>query len=98
MDQMNGVFRFLASDEGRATRVIAGAGLIGAGLGVVRGLWGLIMTLVGLVPLLAGLFDFCAFAPLFGLPLQGEQLREELGVLKREKIDFMEGMEYELHT
>ncbi len=93
MDQLNGVFRFLASDEGRLTRGIAGAGLIGTGLGVVRGAWGIIMAIVGLVPLAAGIFDVCVFAPLFGLPFQGDALRESLGVLPREKVDFMEGVE-----
>jgi hypothetical protein len=33
---------------------------------------------VGLVPLLAGLFDRCVFAPLFGLPFAGPELRKSL--------------------
>ncbi len=93
---MNDIFRFLAGDNGRLTRTAAGIALISVGLGIIRGAWGLIMAVIGLVPLLAGLFDFCAFAPLFGLPFQGQELRDELGVLKREKVDFMQGVEYQL--
>ncbi len=93
---MNDIFRFLASDNGRLARGMGGIALITVGLGILRGVWGIVMAVIGLVPLLAGVFDFCAFAPLFGLPFEGEELREELGVLKRERIDFMEGVEYQL--
>ena len=96
MDQLYGVFRFLASDEGRITRGVAGAGLIVSGLGIVKGAWGIVMAVVGLVPLLAGAFDYCAFAPLFGLPFQGEQLRQQLGTSKRLGVDIVEEIEYQV--
>jgi Inner membrane protein YgaP-like, transmembrane domain len=75
---MDGLFRFLASSAGRATRVIAGAALILIGLLWVNGVVGWILAIVGLVPLGAGLFDFCVFAPLVGLPFLGPQLRQKL--------------------
>jgi hypothetical protein len=49
--------------------------LIALGIWVVSGTWGWVLIVVGLVPLAAGLFDFCLFAPLFGLPFVGDQLR-----------------------
>jgi hypothetical protein len=79
---MNGLFSFLASSAGRAVRAIAGLALIAIGLAAVQGTVGWILTIVGLVPLAAGLFDFCVFAPLFGLPFVGPQLRERLRVAK----------------
>jgi len=47
-------------------------------LWLVQGVVGWILAVVGLVPLLAGLFDRCVFAPLFGLPFDGFQLRRAL--------------------
>ena len=75
---MNGLFKFLASNAGRWTRVIAGLILIAVGIWVVQGVWGWVLIIVGLVPLAAGVFDFCVFAPLFGLPFMGESLRQKL--------------------
>jgi hypothetical protein len=72
---MNPTISFLASPAGRIVRIVAGIAL------VVWGLWGLGSTagiavaIVGLVPLVAGIFDFCVFAPLFGLPLSGPKIR-----------------------
>jgi hypothetical protein len=31
---------------------------------------------VGLVPLLAGILDYCVFAPLFGNPIKGADIRK----------------------
>ncbi|MFN2227489.1 MAG: DUF2892 domain-containing protein [Anaerolineae bacterium] len=76
---MNGLFRFLASSTGRVVRAVAGLVLILVGLLAVGGVGGWILAIVGLVPLAAGLFDFCVFAPLFGLPFVGPRLREALG-------------------
>ena len=75
---MEGVFRFLASPWGRIVRAVAGLLLIFAGLVWVGGLGGGILAVVGLVPLIAGGFDFCVFAPLFGLPFGGPRLRQAL--------------------
>jgi hypothetical protein len=75
---MNGLFSFLASMTGRWVRAIAGIVLIVVGLWLVQGVGGWIIAIVGLVPLAAGLFDFCVFAPLFGLPFVGDSLRDAL--------------------
>jgi hypothetical protein len=76
---MDGLFRFLASTAGRATRAVAGVVLIVVGLALIKGIAGWIVAIVGLAPLAAGLFDFCIFAPLFGLPFLGPRLRQILG-------------------
>ena len=75
---MNGFFRFISSPTGRIIRIVAGLALVLVGLLVLKGIGGWILAIVGLVPLLAGLFDWCVFAPLFGLPFVGPRLREAL--------------------
>ncbi len=65
----------MASTAGRVTRVVAGLALSAWGLLGIGGTAGIVVAVVGLVPLLAGLFDFCVFAPLFGAPLSGPQIR-----------------------
>jgi hypothetical protein len=72
---MKGFFRFMAGSAGRAVRIVAGLILIAVGIWAVQGIGGWILVIVGLVPLLAGAFDRCVFAPLFGLPFIGPQLR-----------------------
>ena len=75
---MNAFFKFIASPAGRVIRAVAGLALILIGLLLVGGTGGWILAIVGLVPLAAGLFDWCLFAPLFGLPFVGPRLREAL--------------------
>ena len=75
---MQELFRFLASPIGRMVRVVAGLALIAVSLLWLRGMAGWILAVVGLVPLLAGSLDYCVFAPLFGLPFGGVQLRQTL--------------------
>jgi hypothetical protein len=75
---MQAVFQFLAGSAGRWLRIVAGLILIVVGIVVVKGTVGWILALVGLVPLAAGLFDWCFFAPLFGLPFAGPRLRQTL--------------------
>ncbi len=75
---MNGVFDFIAGSVGRLIRIVAGVALILIGLLLVKGVGGWILAIVGLAPLAAGIFDFCIFAPLFGLPFVGPRLREKL--------------------
>ncbi len=72
---MNPFVKFMASTAGRITRAVAGLALILWGLMGIGGTGGIVVAIVGLVPLLAGLFDFCIFAPLFGAPLSGPQIR-----------------------
>jgi hypothetical protein len=50
---------------------------------LVEGIWSWILMIVGFIPFVAGVFDWCFFAPIFGLPFIGENLRRALGVPKR---------------
>ncbi len=72
---MNPFIKFMASTAGRITRVVAGIALILWGLMGIGGTAGIVVAIVGMVPFVAGLFDFCIFAPLFGAPLGGPQIR-----------------------
>ena len=72
---MNPIIRFLATTSGRITRILAGILLIAWGLLSIQGIAGIVLAVVGAVPLLAGVLDFCVFAPLFGAPLSGPQIR-----------------------
>lgn len=71
------VLEFLGSSTGRIVRGLAGVLIIALGYFLSAGAWQWVLILVGLVPLAAGLFDFCLFAPLFGLPFLGEKLRNK---------------------
>jgi len=71
-----GFVKFMVTGAGRATRIVAGIVLIAVGLLVIGGTGGIILAIVGVLPLAAGLFDFCVFAPLFGLPFMGKQVRQ----------------------
>ncbi len=70
-----GFAKFMSSMTGRAVRVIAGIALILLGLLIVHGTGGVILAVVGLVPLVAGLSNFCVFAPLFGGPFLGKDVK-----------------------
>ena len=72
---MNPFVKFMASAAGRVVRIVAGIALIAVGLLAIQGTLGIIVAVVGALPLVAGLFDFCVFAPLFGAPLSGSQVR-----------------------
>jgi hypothetical protein len=72
---MNPFVKFMASGMGRLVRIAAGIVLIVLGLLAVQGTGGIIIAVIGAVPLIAGLFDFCVFAPLFGSPMNGPQIR-----------------------
>ncbi len=75
---MKGILAFLASTTGRWVRIIAGIVLVLVGVWLVSGVWSWVLIIVGLVPFAGGVFDVCFFAPLFGLPFQGEALRQKL--------------------
>jgi ABC-type uncharacterized transport system YnjBCD permease subunit len=68
-----GFVTFMRSGAGRGTRIIAGAAIIIVGLALVRGAAGTVIAVFGLVPLLAGIFNFCLFAPLFGMDFTGRR-------------------------
>jgi len=65
--------RFMSSTLGRLVRVLAGIALIAIGLWLGGG-W-LALSVVGVIPLVAGAADVCLFAPLFGQPWQGKEIR-----------------------
>ena len=66
--------RFMASPLGRGIRIVAGLALIWWGV-TLQSAGGWTLAVVGLVPLAAGLFDWCVFAPLFGAPFRGRDVR-----------------------
>ena len=70
-----GFARFMTSLAGRLLRIVAGIALIVIGLAVIHGTGGIILAVIGLVPLVAGVFNFCVFAPLFGGPFLGKDVR-----------------------
>lgn len=65
--------KFMASTTGRLVRIIVGIALIV--LGLMNSNW--LLAIIGLVPLAAGAADFCIFAPLFGQPLAGKDIRSK---------------------
>lgn len=67
--------KFMASTLGRLLRIVAGLILIYIGFFVMKNIVGYVIGVVGFVPLLAGIFDFCVFAPLFGMPFSGKAIR-----------------------
>jgi Co/Zn/Cd efflux system component len=75
-NEMNPFVTFMASTAGRILRIVAGIALIVWGIWGLGGTVGIIVAVVGAVPLLAGIFDFCIFAPLFGNPLGGAEIRK----------------------
>ncbi len=72
---MNGLVNFMASTNGRITRIVAGLVLIALGLFGMGGTGGIVVAIIGALPLVAGVADFCVFAPLAGLPLSGSKIR-----------------------
>ncbi len=59
----------MRSGVGRTLRIIFGLFLIWWGFSAGAG-W--IVGVVGFIPLLGGIFNFCVFAPLFGLNFMGQ--------------------------
>lgn len=74
---MNAFIQFMASNNGRILRIVAGIILIVIGIVALQQTARIIVVIVGLIPLLAGVFDFCVFAPLAGLPIQGPEIRKK---------------------
>lgn len=66
---------FMATKNGRIIRAVAGIILIVVGIFIPDSTVGVILIVIGLVPALAGIFDYCLFAPLFGCPMKGSQIR-----------------------
>jgi len=72
---MHPFYKFMASQNGRIIRAVAGILLIVVGIFIPDSTIGVILIIIGLVPALAGIFDYCVFAPLFGCPMKGSQIR-----------------------
>ena len=69
------VVRWMASPQGRLARGLLGLVLIAWGVRT-SGMLGWTIAAIGLIPLLAGAGDMCLIAPLFGLPMSGNRIRE----------------------
>jgi hypothetical protein len=67
---------FLASSTGRVVRLVLGGALIIAAWLFATGVTLYVALAVGAVMMLAALADVCLLAPLFGLPISDERLRE----------------------
>ena len=79
---MVGFFKFLGGTAGRITQGILGSLLIMLALYWMDTAQGAVVGILGLVLLACGVFDVCAWAPFFGFPFSGHNLRKE--VLKRQ--------------
>jgi hypothetical protein len=73
-----GFAKIMSSELGRGLRIVVGLALMVIGLFSVGGPGGLILAVIGAVPLLAGAVDVCLFAPLFGAPLKGAEVRVKI--------------------
>jgi hypothetical protein len=61
----------MSSIWGRGLRAVAGLALIVLGLAGGN----VLVAIIGVVPLAAAALDVCLFAPLFGAPLKGADVR-----------------------
>jgi hypothetical protein len=66
--------KFMASAGGRAARIVAGLALIVGGC-ASHSTAGYVVAVIGVLPLAAGALDWCVFAPLFGMPFRGCDIR-----------------------
>jgi hypothetical protein len=66
----------LASKNGRIGRAILGLLLIVVGLVWPTESVGWVIVIIGLIPIAAAALDLCLVAALFGLPIQGKELRK----------------------
>jgi hypothetical protein len=69
--------KFMASGAGRILRIVAGIALLLVGWFLLEDIARYVVMVIALVPLLAGLFDYCVFAPLFGMSIKGPEIRGE---------------------
>lgn len=69
-----GFAKFMSSMWGRGIRMAAGLGLIYWAY-MLSGFWVYVLAIVGIVVFLAGLMNFCIFAPLFGGPFKGKDVK-----------------------
>lgn len=70
-----GFIHYMASQDGRALRITAGALLIVLAAAGLHGVAAAVLAVVGVVFILVGLFDVCLLAPLFGKSFRGSDIR-----------------------
>ena len=66
---------FMASQAGRAARIVVGALLIVVAMAAWHGVVEAVVVVLGGVLIAVGIFDVCLSAPLFGKPLSGKKIR-----------------------
>lgn len=93
---MGNVIEFLASRNGRITRLVVGVILLIIGLAIgfnVQAAFGWVLTVISFFPIVGAALDICFIAPFFGKSLSGARIRageevadplEELKVLQPE--------------
>ncbi len=72
---MNPFVSFMSSTAGRILRSVVGLVLLYVGWASMSGTGGIVVIVVGVVLVAVGVFDVCLFAPLFGNPMSGKQVR-----------------------
>lgn len=73
-----GFAKFMAGPIGRGVRILAGVIVLAFALGLfgtVASPLNIILAVVGLFLVLVGVFNVCVFAPLFGGPLMGKDVK-----------------------
>lgn len=66
---------FMASQAGRAAKIVVGALLIVVAMAAWHGVVETVVVVLGGVLIAVGIFDVCLLAPLFGKPLSGKKIR-----------------------
>ena len=66
---------FMASQAGRAAKIVVGALLIVVAMAAWHGVVETVVVVLGGVLIAVGIFDVCLLAPLFGKPLSGRKIR-----------------------
>ncbi len=69
-----GFAKFMSSIWGRGIRMVAGLGLIYWAY-MLSDFWVYVLAILGVVVFLAGALNFCIFAPLFGGPFKGKDVK-----------------------
>ncbi len=72
---MNPFVSFMSSTAGRILRAVVGLVLLYVGWASMSGAGGIVVMVLGVVLVAVGVFDVCLFAPLFGNPFTGKQIR-----------------------
>jgi hypothetical protein len=80
---MQATFTFLASRNGRITRLVVGVILLIIGLAIgfnVGALFGWILIVISLFPIVGAALDICFFAPFAGMSSSGKNIRAGITV------------------